>query len=74
MVDSTPVLRWCYGPEGVLIARISKTDDLPFYQISPVLDNFQLVLVRPAWVELLGTHPTLEAAQATARTHVGDDE
>ena len=73
MVDSTPVLRWVDAPNGV-IAHISKTDALPFYQIIPVLDEFQLVLVRLVGVELLGTHPTLEAAQATARTHVGDDE
>lgn len=74
MISSIPVLRWCYGPEGVLIARISKTDDLPFYQVIPTLRGFQLLYVTLFGAALLGEHPTEEEAQAVARTHVGDDE
>ena len=69
-------LNWYEGPGDSLIARLGSLLTLhwAFYQIIPVLDEYQLVLATPGGVELLGTHPTLEAAKATAVTHVGDDE
>jgi hypothetical protein len=66
------VLRWVEGPDDSVIARLGSTG--VFYQAIPVLDDYQLVLATPGGVLLLGTHPTLEAAKATAVTHVGDDE
>lgn len=74
MTPSIPVLQWQNNPDGSILAHIDRTAALPFYQIIPVVDEFQLVLVRLVGAELLGTHPTLEAAQAAATTHVGDDE
>ncbi len=69
----TPTLRWVEGPDDSVIARFGSLPGL-LYQAIPVLDEYQLVLATPAGVQLLGTHPTLEAAKAAAVTHVGDDE
>ena len=68
----TPMLRWVEGPDDSVIARIGS--GLVFYQVLPIPHGYQLVLATPGGVQLLGTWHTLEAAKATAVTHVGDDE
>lgn len=66
-------LRWVEALDGSILARLGDST-IMYYQILPVLDDYQLVLATPGGVQLLGTHPTLEAAKAAATTHVGDDE
>ena len=72
----TPMLRWVEGPDDSVIARLGSllTLDWAYYQVLPIPHGYQLVLATPDGVQLLGTWHTLEAAKATAVTHVGDDE